>query len=171
VSITTRSFRPHTCFQCIENHSNVSIVSSSNKAKPNMVHCRWWFEPTNMPSGLSYRLVVYVVSNVTASPKSIYSACWLAWDQNMHKSCLPCPTKSQIKIVDCLFLHKAKKDRSFDTSLTFLSCCRAFFLESITNITSIIHIITYVIPICKYMLMKHICLQVNRVMCYQWDVL
>jgi hypothetical protein len=46
--------------------------------------------------GFLYIFVLYVVSNVSASPKSAYSPCWLACDQN-KLSIFPSPSnwKSQ----------------------------------------------------------------------------
>jgi hypothetical protein len=79
------SVTPMHVLNVLKTHSNVSTVSSPSKENPNIVHCRWWFEPKNMPNGSSYILVLCVVSKIIASPKLMYSACWLAWDQNMLK--------------------------------------------------------------------------------------
>lgn len=58
----------------LNNHSNDSFFSSLSNAHPNNVFWRWWFEPTNIANGISYMFVLYVVSNVTTSPKSAYAA-------------------------------------------------------------------------------------------------
>ena len=128
VNITRGPSHPMHVLNVLNTHSNVSTVSSPSKANPNIVHCRWWFEPTNMPNGLSYILVLCVVSKVTASPKSMYSACWLAWDQNMLKIFPSLSSWKSEKIVDYLSCIM-KKDNSFDTSFAFLSLCHAFFLS------------------------------------------
>ena len=129
VSITRGPSHPMHVLNVLKTHSNVSTVSSPSKANPNIVHCRWWFEPTNMPNGLSYILVLCVVSKVTASPKSMYSACWLAWDQNMLKIFPSLSSWKSEKNCGLSFLHNEKKDNSFDTSFAFLSLCHAFFLS------------------------------------------
>jgi hypothetical protein len=85
VNITRVPSDPMHVLNVLKTHSNVSTVSSPSKANANIVHSRWWFEPTNMPNGLSYILVFCVVSKVIASPKSMYSTCLQAWDQNMLK--------------------------------------------------------------------------------------
>lgn len=51
-------------------HLKVDVVSSPSKQNPNIVHCR----------GFLYTFVLCVVSNVSTSPKSAYSPCWLACD-------------------------------------------------------------------------------------------
>jgi hypothetical protein len=73
-NIPVGSSHPIHVVNVLKTHSNVSTVSSPSKANTNIVHYRWWFEPTNMSNGLSYILVLCVVSKVTASPKSMYSA-------------------------------------------------------------------------------------------------
>jgi hypothetical protein len=109
VNITRGPSHPMHVLNVLKTHSNVSTVSSPSKANPNIVHCRWWFEPTNMPNGLSYILVLCVVSKVTASPKSMYSACWLAWDQNMLKIFPSLSSRKSEKIVDYLSCIMKKK--------------------------------------------------------------
>ena len=52
------------------NHLNESASSSLIRAKAKNVVCKWLLVPTNTPSGIWYLLVLYVVSNVTQSPKS-----------------------------------------------------------------------------------------------------
>ena len=54
----------------LNSHLNESASSSLTRAKPNNVVCKWLLVPTNTPSGIWYLLVLYVVSNVTQSPKS-----------------------------------------------------------------------------------------------------
>ena len=56
----------------LKTHTNYGIVSSHARATANMVLCRWWFTPMKTPSGMWNLLVLYVVSNVTQSPKSSY---------------------------------------------------------------------------------------------------
>jgi hypothetical protein len=96
-------------FNVLKTHSNVSTVSSPSKANANIVHCRWWFKPTNMHNGLSYILVLCVVSKVTASQKSMYWACWLAWDQNMLKIFPSLSNWKSEKNCGLSFLHNEKK--------------------------------------------------------------
>ncbi|KAH0981580.1 hypothetical protein GBA52_008757 [Prunus armeniaca] len=43
-------------------------VSSTNMAQPTL--SRWLFEPTNNTRGLSYILVLYVLSNMRTSPEA-----------------------------------------------------------------------------------------------------
>jgi hypothetical protein len=45
------------------------------------------------------------------------------------------------------FLHIAKNDRSLDTSLAFLSLCRAFFLSTLNNMP---YVNTYTASLCHY---------------------
>ena len=54
----------------LNSHLNDSASSSLIRAKPKNVVCKWLLVPTNTPSGIWYLLVLYVVSNVTQSPKS-----------------------------------------------------------------------------------------------------
>ena len=65
----------------LKTHSNDGIVSSRTSVTANMVLCWWWFTPTNTPSGMWNLLVLYVVSNVTQSPKSSYDPLQLAFAQ------------------------------------------------------------------------------------------
>ena len=63
----------------LKTHLNDGIVSYRTSAIANMVLCRWWFTATKTPSGMWNLLVLYVVSNVTQSPKSSYDPLQLAF--------------------------------------------------------------------------------------------
>ena len=54
----------------LNSHLNESASSSLVRSKPKNVVYKWLLVPTNTPSGIWYLLVLYVVSNVTQSPKS-----------------------------------------------------------------------------------------------------
>jgi hypothetical protein len=53
----------------LKTHSKFSTFSSRSSTPVNMTLWKWLFTPTIRPNGISYTLVLYVVSNVIASPK------------------------------------------------------------------------------------------------------
>lgn len=55
---------------CSNTQRKASVFSSLIKACAKTTFWSWWLKPTNMASGMLYRLVRYVVSNVSTSPKS-----------------------------------------------------------------------------------------------------
>lgn len=103
----------------LNSHKNDSVVSSYSNACPNTMLCSWWFDLTNKPRGMLFLLVLYVVSNVTTSPKSTYSALWLAW---LYKMFLTSPVFSSSfnfqKNFSLCFLHSWKKLISFGKSFS-----------------------------------------------------
>ena len=86
VRITWGYQPPMQLLKVSNNHLNDPVDSSPISACPNVTFFKLLFAPTNMASGMCLLFVLYVVSNVMTSPKSLYSALWLAWLQNMFFS-------------------------------------------------------------------------------------
>jgi hypothetical protein len=58
----------------VNTYSKLSTCSSLTITPPKITLWKWLLTPTNRPKGMSHRLVLYVVSNVTTSPKYYIAA-------------------------------------------------------------------------------------------------
>ena len=78
VRITWGCRPPMQLLKVSNNHLNDPVDSSPISACPNVTFFKLLLAPTNMASGMCLLFVLCVVSNVMTSPKSLYSALWLA---------------------------------------------------------------------------------------------
>ena len=85
VRITWGCRPPMQLLKVSNNHLNDPVDSSPISACPNVTFFKLLLAPTNMASGMHLLFVLCVVSNVMTSPKSLYSALWLAWLQNVFQ--------------------------------------------------------------------------------------
>lgn len=67
-----RSFPPIIRMNSANTHLELSTLSSLMRTPPKIMLWKWLFTAMNRPNGMSYRLVLYVVSNVSTSPNHMY---------------------------------------------------------------------------------------------------